>query len=367
MAFLDNSGDIILDAVLTDTGRHRMARGDFRITKFALGDDEIDYSLYNKNHPSGSAYYDLEILKTPVLESFTNNTSMMKSKLVTIGRTDFLYMPILKLSDGGNPLKFTDDGQNQNELPLFIHSTLNAVFRSYLITVGTDTDAVVDITANGGQGALAGNGIILGYNNAPSDPADPQFNINPNRIVVETGIDSLDIPPSNGLSGDLADNGFIIEMDSRLGSLVSPPDPATSPGVNVPVTLNPSYIDDDGIASYVVTANTLIEGPKDTNSVIRINNRAQSNHRIRGPRGSMLVFSVLPHNNLRDSDYFFDRLGGTFTGNSTGTNNTPLSTSNNGFVASSVIKFIDTFVRVTGMTTGYTIDIPIRYVKKSSS
>jgi len=50
MAFLDNSGDIILDAVLTDTGRYRLAKGDgsFRIDKFALGDDEIDYSLYDK-------------------------------------------------------------------------------------------------------------------------------------------------------------------------------------------------------------------------------------------------------------------------------------------------------------------------------
>ena len=46
MAFLDNSGDILLDAVLTDEGRRRLAMGDgsFRITKFALGDDEIDYS-----------------------------------------------------------------------------------------------------------------------------------------------------------------------------------------------------------------------------------------------------------------------------------------------------------------------------------
>jgi hypothetical protein len=60
MGFLDNSGDIILDAVLTDTGRARLARADgsFQITKFALGDDEINYGSYNKNHPSGSAYYD---------------------------------------------------------------------------------------------------------------------------------------------------------------------------------------------------------------------------------------------------------------------------------------------------------------------
>ena len=63
MGFLDNSGDIILDAVLTDTGRFRLAKGDgsFRISKFGLGDDEIDYTLYNNQHASGSAYYDLEI------------------------------------------------------------------------------------------------------------------------------------------------------------------------------------------------------------------------------------------------------------------------------------------------------------------
>jgi len=53
MGFLDNSGDIILDAVLTDVGRKRMAQGNFKITKFAIGDDEIDYGLYNKAmHPA---------------------------------------------------------------------------------------------------------------------------------------------------------------------------------------------------------------------------------------------------------------------------------------------------------------------------
>ena len=53
MGFLDHStNNIILDAVLTDTGRMRLAKGDgsFKISKFALGDDEIDYGLFNKNH-----------------------------------------------------------------------------------------------------------------------------------------------------------------------------------------------------------------------------------------------------------------------------------------------------------------------------
>ena len=79
MAFLDNSGDIILDAVLTDTGRRRLARGDgsFNIAKYALGDDEINYGSYDADNTSGSAYYDLQILQTPVLEAFTNNIASL--------------------------------------------------------------------------------------------------------------------------------------------------------------------------------------------------------------------------------------------------------------------------------------------------
>ena len=78
MAFLDNSGDIILDAVLTDAGRKRLAMGDgsFVVSKFALGDDEIDYSLYVPT--TGSGYQDLRILKLPVLEAFTNNTTALE-------------------------------------------------------------------------------------------------------------------------------------------------------------------------------------------------------------------------------------------------------------------------------------------------
>ena len=92
MAFLDNSGDIILDATLTELGRQRMANGTFTISKFAFGDDEINYELYNKNHPSGSAYYDLEILQTPVLEAFTNNASSMKTKLASYQDLNLLYL-----------------------------------------------------------------------------------------------------------------------------------------------------------------------------------------------------------------------------------------------------------------------------------
>jgi len=96
MAFLDNSGDIILDAVLTDVGRKRLAQGNFKISKFALGDDEIDYSLFNRNHASGSAYFDLEIMQTPILEAFTGRNANINNGLLSLTRLDLLYIPVLK-------------------------------------------------------------------------------------------------------------------------------------------------------------------------------------------------------------------------------------------------------------------------------
>ena len=99
MGFLDNSGDIILDAVLTDTGRMRLAKGDgsFKITKFAFGDDEIDYSLFVA--ATGSAYQDLTIMQTPVFEAFTNNDSSMKSTLLSLTDENLLYLPVLELNE----------------------------------------------------------------------------------------------------------------------------------------------------------------------------------------------------------------------------------------------------------------------------
>ena len=98
MAFLDNSGDIILDAVLTDVGRRKMANGNFRISKFALGDDEINYGQYDIDHPSGSAYSDLEILQTPIFEAVTAQNSAINYGLLSMTRTDILYMPTINVN-----------------------------------------------------------------------------------------------------------------------------------------------------------------------------------------------------------------------------------------------------------------------------
>ena len=97
MGYLNNSV-VTVDAILTDTGRQLLAQNDgqFRITQFALADDEIDYTLYNPNHPSGSAYYGQAIENMPLLEAFPQSTQVMKYKLVTLPRGT-AKMPILDL------------------------------------------------------------------------------------------------------------------------------------------------------------------------------------------------------------------------------------------------------------------------------
>lgn len=97
MGYLNNQV-VTIDAILTKKGRELLAKGDgtFRITQFALADDEIDYTLYNPIHPSGSSYYGEAILNMPLLEAFPQETQIMKYKLVTLPRGT-AKLPILDL------------------------------------------------------------------------------------------------------------------------------------------------------------------------------------------------------------------------------------------------------------------------------
>lgn len=97
MGYLNNT-IVTIDAILTTKGRQLLAQNDgtFRITQFALADDEIDYTLYNPNHPSGSAYYGEALDNMPLLEAFPQETQAMKYKLITLPRGT-AKIPILNL------------------------------------------------------------------------------------------------------------------------------------------------------------------------------------------------------------------------------------------------------------------------------
>ena len=310
MAFLDNSGDIILDAVLTDTGRMRMAKGDgsFKIVKFALGDDEINYTLYNKDHASGSAYYDLEVLQTPVLESFTDNAASMKSRLISIPRTNLLYLPVLKLNE-------VYDSSTKR------HGTTD----SFLVAVNTasETELATTDTGDSFTGALFGE--------TPTG--------NGNRIRLDQGLDTSEISPARTLDPLLVETQYMIEIDNRLGSIVSVDGTVASV----------SFVDDDNIATYFLSLGT------DTEFVMEITNTsADTSMTISGPRGTKIVFKVQSSLELNTSDYFFDTLGAAEQ-----ILNTVTASGGASF------KQIKSTIRVTGVNTGYRVDVPVRFVKKA--
>lgn len=105
MGYLDNS-TVTVDAILTKKGRELIAKGDgsAKITQFALADDEIDYTLYNPQHPSGSAFYGEAIENMPIIEAFPDESQIMKYKLTTLPRGTS-KLPILNLGYAAIRLK----------------------------------------------------------------------------------------------------------------------------------------------------------------------------------------------------------------------------------------------------------------------
>ncbi len=85
MGYLNNS-TVTVDAILTKKGRELLAKGrnNFNITQFALADDEIDYDLWNPDHPLGTEYYGTIIENMPIVEAIPDETQMLKYKLITL-------------------------------------------------------------------------------------------------------------------------------------------------------------------------------------------------------------------------------------------------------------------------------------------
>ena len=327
MGFLDNSGDIILDAVLTDFGRKRMAEGTFNIAKFSLADDEINYELYNKNHASGSAYYDLDITQTPILEAFTNNTSMVKHKLLMIPNPDLLFLPVLRLNETQS--NFTRNSNADQALK-------GGGNNKFVVLVDADTSEKESLGTNPGLYADA-NGTMRGTTGK-----------NGTIIRIEQGLDTTEIDPTVPLkSFDLYENQYKIEIDSRLGII------ATKAADN-PQIIPFSFLDDDNIHHYFVSEGTGGGGTLIGDLTTDTSASDKSDSVIKGPRGTKLEFKILASIDIQQSNNLFDKLGASTT----------WTRSADGSSTVQNVKYIDTVVRVTGQTTGARIDIPVRFVKQ---
>lgn len=105
MAYLSNTS-VVVDAILTDKGRQLLSQNDgsFQITQFSLSDDEVDYNLYNPNHPSGSAFYGEAIENMPIIQAFPSSNEIMKYKLITLPRGT-AKLPVLSIGYSSITLK----------------------------------------------------------------------------------------------------------------------------------------------------------------------------------------------------------------------------------------------------------------------
>lgn len=298
MSLLQNDSNILLDTVITDEGRRRLARGDgsFKITKFALSDDEINYGNYNKNHASGSAYYDLSILQSPVFEAFTNNTSTMKHKLISIPRTNLLYLPVVKINE------------------VFARSTRMFSSGSFHVAVNKDTEDSFSTL----EGFISGESSTGGT-----------------YIRVDQGLDTVEISPNSTIDADLVETQYIIEIDNRLGKIIS------TAGTLARV----SFIDDDNIALYYLSLGTDVEFVQENTE-----REKKPTQTIVGPRGTVLQFSIQSSLELNTSDFLFDQIGDSI--NIIDTNSKSIAT-----------QYIDSYVKCTGITTGASVLIPVRYIR----
>ena len=336
MAFLDNSGDIILDAVLTDVGRKRMAEGNFRIAQFALGDDEVDYGLYNKNHPSGSAYYDLEILQTPVLEAFTKTNANINYGLVSFnGNLNLLYLPTAKVV-GTAAKALGSAGANQQFLTssIFYLSANSA----------TDTELTTQIGKSYYRGITNTNSVVF----------------------IETGISSsAENPPrTKGLrnrttyivGNDLMDSNFDVSVDTRFISQVRGPGPRSIWEGNV----GPNGSTDLSIlmaSSTTPSTNRIGIDHYKTAIVSGIPNKLEADETdswkklsmINGPAAAITAIALDPSADLYSSAASYS-LYGKIAQDLFGDGNT--------------YDYIDTIVYVVGKTTGVSVQIPFRIVRK---
>jgi hypothetical protein len=177
--------------------------------------------------------------------------------------------------------------------------------------------------------SLANNMNTQGYIDASPTSTAPHAKF----IRVDQGIDNSSHAPSIALPSSLTETSYEIALDSRLLSLHTKGRTAAS--VN--------YTDDDAFDYYYVNLNS---GSFVTNNTATV----EEGQTIVGSRGTTLEFALGSSLDLSDSDYLFNLLGG-------GTIDLPAT---NG----TTYKYIDTNVRIKGMTTGYTINIPVRVIRK---
>jgi len=210
MGYLDNTS-ITVDAILTKKGRELLAKGrsQFKITQFALADDEVDYDLWNPAHPLGSDYYGVVIESMPITEAVPDETQSMKYKLITLPKGTNAIPTIsvvgqssIILTAGTNPAaanivpetKFNGTGLNVSSLNTTLGYTATLLDSTYVVIEATKMAAQPSSSPISmmGDSETANSISVIGmeFKVSPSAAASNIANAKSTKVIVtanETG------------------------------------------------------------------------------------------------------------------------------------------------------------------------------------
>ena len=330
MAFQDNSYGIILDAVLTDVGRRKMAQGKFKIAKFTLADDEVDYRLGNR--ASGSFKLDAN---PPILEAFATEQGSLNYTLNNFPRVDVMYIPQIKVNN-------------------LVNSSVTAhTDEMYYFAVNNETRR--KLVDNIGESKVLLNNSY-----------------DKTKIFIESGIvpdSAFDIDPTKEnkklylYNMDLYDKYYTVYMDTRFfdNLLNSPMDAmfendendklyANFEPLQTSVRVSLSQLIDNYDAYRLSAADNNV---RDMGSGIKGNSHSM----FTGPRATIFALNLkcineIVNDSSSSSDFRYSKFG---------------ETSYNLFSSSERYDFIDTSIYIQGLSSNSRLNIPVRVIRYSGS
>jgi len=357
MAFIKTSDSIIIDATLTEKGRKLMARGKFDVSKFAFGDDEIDYELYDFNRAGAPDYYPA-LLNTQMFEAYSDRTKNIQYGLNSFDK-GILYLRQEELSDPSfdpiHPHAFL------MYLPILkineaYKETPQTVSGSYVISVNDETTSKIKESSP--------NLRILESNN-----------IEKRKFIVETGITDCGVDGIFGTVEDreryivekfLLDKDFLIYADNRLITKILGITPNSefrnypsgksiinfeALAESIPISLENQF---DNYATFLVRGiDNMISDFDRTSSPLA----GEAFSSINGPRGTVTAFNVKTSPGLRINssgtrDFRYSKFG--YTDQAV-------------FGDSNKFDYIDTTIYILGATSNSRVQVPIRIMRFSGT
>jgi len=325
MAFLDNSGTIILDAILTDIGRKRMAQGNFNPSKFSLGDDEMDYTLVNVDD---SDYSKLETLST--IEALNSENATINHGLQNFTSDDILYLPQIKINSllkGAVKIK--------PSMPDF-----------YFVSANDETTAKL-------------KGLLTKKQFLESNSYDR------NKLFFESGIENNKLPRNAKareryiLNYNLLDRYFIINCDHRFVDRLLIVDPEGTYFENDEA--NNLFYDFQSLKEVTPVSLEKILEYYNSYFAIGVDNLIYSHtsakddlhSAIKGPRGSACAFNVKLINELTidtsgTRDFRYTKFG---------------KVNQTLFGGAKKFDYIDTSIYIQGTSSKATLQVPIRILR----